>query len=51
MGLGLSIVAQIVAEHRGQFECENAEEGGAVYTIRLPVSKVSAGPLSGAEHA
>ena len=36
-GLGLSIVAGIAAEHGGTATAANAEEGGAVFTLRLPV--------------
>lgn len=35
-GLGLAIVAAIVAEHGGRVEAANAAGGGAVFTIRLP---------------
>jgi two-component system OmpR family sensor kinase len=37
-GLGLSIVAAIVAAHGGHVSAANADGGGAVFTIRLPVS-------------
>ena len=36
-GLGLSIVAGIAAEHGGTAQAGNAEDGGAVFTLRLPV--------------
>ena len=36
-GLGLSIVLGIAAEHSGTVGAANAEGGGAVFTIRLPV--------------
>src|SRR5207249_9538921 len=36
-GLGLSIVAGVAAEHGGTASADNAEEGGAVFTLRLPV--------------
>jgi two-component system sensor histidine kinase ChvG len=35
-GLGLSIVRQIVATHRGKVWAENREEGGARFTVDLP---------------
>ena len=35
-GLGLSIVKQIVATHRGDVHAENREEGGARFTVDLP---------------
>ena len=36
-GLGLAIVAGVAAEHGGQASVANAPDGGAVFTIRLPV--------------
>jgi two-component system OmpR family sensor kinase len=36
-GLGLSIVAGIAAEHAGTVGAANAPDGGAVFTLRLPV--------------
>ncbi len=38
VGLGLAIVSSIASEHRGVAEAGNAEGGGAVFTLRLPVS-------------
>jgi len=35
-GLGLSIVKQIVATHRGKVWAENRAEGGARFTVDLP---------------
>ena len=37
-GLGLSIVAAIAAEHGGRAEVANAADGGAVFTLHLPVT-------------
>lgn len=37
-GLGLSIVAAIVAEHGGQVRAANASDGGAVFTLSLPLA-------------
>ena len=37
MGLGLSIVQQLTVAHGGQFELSNAEEGGLVATIIIPI--------------
>ncbi|MCU4184115.1 HAMP domain-containing histidine kinase [Acidiferrimicrobium sp. IK] len=36
-GLGLAIVAGVAAEHGGQASVANAPDGGAVFTIRVPV--------------
>jgi len=36
-GLGLAVVKKIVEEHGGILWAENAEQGGAVITLRLPV--------------
>jgi two-component system OmpR family sensor kinase len=36
-GLGLSIVAAVVAEHQGSLSAANAPDGGAVFTICLPL--------------
>lgn len=38
-GLGLWIVQQIVTAHRGTIRAQNAPEGGAVFTVMLPVGK------------
>ncbi|MFT5931777.1 MAG: two-component system sensor histidine kinase ChvG, partial [Hyphomonas sp.] len=35
-GLGLSIVKQIIATHRGSVLAENREEGGARFVVDLP---------------
>ncbi len=37
LGLGLSISKEIVNQHGGTIEAENADEGGARFTVRLPV--------------
>jgi signal transduction histidine kinase len=37
-GLGLAIVAAIAREHHGTASAANHPEGGAVFTIRLPLS-------------
>lgn len=37
-GLGLAIVAGIAAEHGGSASVANAEDGGAVFTLRVPLT-------------
>jgi two-component system OmpR family sensor kinase len=41
-GLGLAIAREIVEAHRGQITAANAEGGGAVFTICLPVDAPAA---------
>ncbi len=36
-GLGLAIVKKVVLEHGGEIECGEADEGGAVFRIRIPL--------------
>jgi PAS domain S-box-containing protein len=38
MGVGLSICHGIIEDHRGYIVAENATDGGAIFTIRLPVN-------------
>jgi PAS domain S-box-containing protein len=39
-GLGLSICKSVMKEHNGSVEAANATDGGAVFTVTLPVSPV-----------
>jgi two-component system sensor histidine kinase HupT/HoxJ len=39
-GLGLSISYEIVTKHGGEIRAENRPEGGAVFTLELPVARV-----------
>jgi PAS domain S-box-containing protein len=39
-GLGLSICKSVLKEHNGSVEAANAPNGGAVFTVTLPVSPV-----------
>lgn len=38
MGIGLSICSGIIEDHKGVIHANNAPEGGAVFTIRLPLT-------------
>ncbi|MGA7893016.1 MAG: ATP-binding protein, partial [Candidatus Sulfotelmatobacter sp.] len=40
-GLGLSAAYGVVQEHQGQITCQNNPEGGALFTLRLPVASQS----------
>ncbi|HZE26440.1 MAG TPA: ATP-binding protein [Terriglobales bacterium] len=37
-GLGLSASYGVVQDHQGQITCRNRREGGAVFTVRLPLA-------------
>jgi two-component system, OmpR family, sensor histidine kinase KdpD len=39
LGLGLSIARQLVEAHSGQLVAQNREEGGARFSIRLPIGE------------
>jgi signal transduction histidine kinase len=41
-GLGLSAVYGIIQDHGGQITCQNRPEGGALFSIRLPVAAEAA---------
>ena len=38
-GIGLAVCDEIVSRHEGTFDIGNAEGGGTVVTIRLPISR------------
>ncbi len=40
-GLGLSISYEIVTKHGGEIRAESPPEGGAVFTLRLPVARAA----------
>lgn len=40
-GLGLAIVKKLVEEHAGTIDAKNSDEGGAVITIRLPLTEAA----------
>lgn len=46
-GLGLAISQTIVARHRGTIAAVNAEGGGAVVTVRLPIPDAASAPEIG----
>jgi two-component system, OmpR family, sensor histidine kinase MprB len=46
-GLGLAIVRQVAEQHRGSVSAANAPDGGAVFTISLPVTPASGGGGTG----
>jgi len=39
MGMGLAIVRTIVEAHHGKISAENQSSGGALFTIRLPITR------------
>jgi two-component system OmpR family sensor kinase len=48
-GLGLAIVAAVAAEHGGRASVANALDGGAVFTLRLPMPASALGPVREAQ--
>lgn len=50
-GLGLSAVYGVIEDHNGQITCRNKPEGGAEFTIRLPLQAVPAAQSAGAAGA
>jgi two-component system sensor histidine kinase MprB len=42
-GLGLAIVRQVATQHRGTVSAENADDGGAIFRLRLPTIAVPEG--------
>jgi signal transduction histidine kinase len=48
-GLGLSATYGVIEDHQGQIQCHNKPEGGAVFTLRLPIVKSAV--LAGAAKA
>ena len=37
-GLGLSAVYGVIQDHGGQITCQNKPDGGALFTLRLPLA-------------
>lgn len=48
MGLGLAISHHLIRLHSGQITAGNRPQGGAVFTVRLPVA---GSPLEGSQPA
>lgn len=44
MGMGLSIARTIVEAHQGRISAENRRDGGAIFLIRLPLSRDGVAP-------
>ena len=44
MGMGLSIARTIVEAHQGRISAENRHDGGAIFLIRLPLSRDGVAP-------
>src|SRR4030095_11560586 len=40
-GVGLALSHRVITEHGGALTAENTSQGGAVFTVRLPLNKVS----------
>ncbi len=47
MGVGLSICRGIIKDHQGAIYADNAPDGGAVFTIRLPAALSESRPQNG----
>jgi two-component system sensor histidine kinase MprB len=47
-GLGLAIVRQVALQHGGSVAVANAPDGGAIFTMRLPVQPADLGPAPAA---
>jgi signal transduction histidine kinase len=45
-GLGLTVTRRIIEEHGGWITVDNVKDGGAVFTIYLPLAVAEAGKLS-----
>jgi two-component system sensor histidine kinase MprB len=43
-GLGLAIVRQVALQHGGSVDAANAPDGGAIFTLHLPVQRADALP-------
>jgi signal transduction histidine kinase len=41
MGVGLSICHGIIEDHQGTITAQNSPQGGAVFTIGLPLGKAA----------
>jgi signal transduction histidine kinase len=50
-GLGLSVVYGVVQDHGGHISCQNKADGGALFTVKLPVAAAPAVQVAGAASA
>jgi signal transduction histidine kinase len=50
-GLGLSAVYGVIQDHGGQITCQNKPQGGALFSLRLPVTAEPAAKVVGAAGA
>jgi signal transduction histidine kinase len=50
-GLGLSVVYGVIQDHGGLISCQNKPEGGALFTVRFPVTAEPAVQVAGAAGA
>jgi len=49
LGMGLAIVRSIVERHRGRVRADNADAGGAVFRVQLPIANRAGVPLTASE--
>jgi signal transduction histidine kinase len=47
-GLGLSAVYGVIQDHNGRITCQNKQEGGALFVVRLPEEEKAVANVAGA---